>query len=406
MRAGDVIMTKNKFKDFSNKTVYCKSCHRIIDVKNVCYRYLHSDGTVERCNFCDWIFRHKGAPNIKGYEEYQIKYILEYIIFEKSLYINELENQLNIPLNDIIHILNVLHIGNKKYMVKAKCDFCNKEVEKPVNVYLKNKHVFCSNNCYHAYRAKTIKTGKDNAFYKRICARCTNCNKDIYVIPYNYNKINKFGDNHNFCSQECYWEYRSKYYIGEKSPTMGIKYTPEIKEKMRKIAFENSRNSSRFNSGIQLKINQVLDKNSIHYSREYVVKYFSFDNYLTEYELFIEVMGDYWHSSPLKYNKDKYMINKIQSRTLLHDKQKHSYIKNHLNKEILYIWENDINNNINLCEKLILEYIGNNGNLKNYNSFNYHMEDDKLVLNNEIIKAYQELNSNVYKHLIKDKGIE
>lgn len=34
------------------------------------------------------------------------------------------------------------------------------------------------------------------------------------------------------------------------------------------------------------------------------------------------------------------------------------------------------------------------------------MEDDKLVLNNEIIKAYQELNSNVYKHLIKDKGIE
>ena len=164
--------------------------------------------------------------------------------------------------------------------------------------------------------------------------------------------------------------------------------------------------TSRFNSGIQLKINQVLDKNSIHYSREYVVKYFSFDNYLTEYELFIEVMGDYWHSSPLKYNKDKYMINKIQSRTLLHDKQKHSYIKNHLNKEILYIWENDINNNINLCEKLILEYIGNNGSLKNYNSFNYHMEDDKLVLNNEIIKAYQELNSNVYKHLIKDKGIE
>lgn len=70
------------------------------------------------------------------------------------------------------------------------------------------------------------------------------------------------------------------------------------------------------------------------------------------------------------------------------------------------IWENDINNNINLCEKLILEYIGNNGSLKNYNSFNYHMEDDKLVLNNEIIKAYQELNSNVYKHLIKDKGIE
>lgn len=48
----------------------------------------------------------------------------------------------------------------------------------------------------------------------------------------------------------------------------------------------------------------------------------------------------------------------------------------------------DINQNINLCWNLIQEYIRNDGLLKNYNSYNYELIDNLLVLKDEIILPY------------------
>lgn len=56
-----------------------------------------------------------------------------------------------------------------------------------------------------------------------------------------------------------------------------------------------------------------------------------------------------------------------------------------------------------LCEKLILEYIRNNGILENYHSFNYHVDDGELKLNNEIIVPYQDMKSDMYYDLLKEK---
>ena len=63
-------------------------------------------------------------------------------------------------------------------------------------------------------------------------------------------------------------------------------------------------------------------------------------------------------------------------------------IKKYYDCEILYLWETDIKTDINLCLKLIDLYINNNGKLKDYNSFNYHLQNDKLVLNNNIINPF------------------
>ena len=172
---------------------------------------------------------------------------------------------------------------------------------------------------------------------------------------------------------------------------------------MRLTILENCRSSKRFDSKVQLKINQVLDDMNIRYEREYVIGYFAIDNYLSEYNLMIEVMGDYWHTSPLKYNENKYMINEMQQKGLQHDKQKHTYIKNHRNIEILYLWEYDIDNNIQLCKKLIQSYIDNNGFLMNYHSFNWRLQDNNLIINNEIIRPYQDMKTDEYHHLIKRK---
>lgn len=81
-------------------------------------------------------------------------------------------------------------------------------------------------------------------------------------------------------------------------------------------------------------------------------------------------MGDYFHGNPKKYMQDN--LNSMQLKDRKRDKSKHTYIKRYYNIEILYLWEDDINNNIQLCQNLILKYINNKGILEKYNSYEYN----------------------------------
>lgn len=393
-------MTKEEFDNYEG-LLHCRTCKHDVPKIHINYKKVHKNGDIARCNVCEWIKRHNGTPIINGFSKDEVLKALYFLLYEKSIYMNDLSEELGRSLDDTIDLFQALKIGNKKCLIKVVCEYCGKETIKTPNVYKISKNSYCSLECY--WKDKTNKTehGEDSQFYNRITTNCTNCGKEIKVIPYNYNKTNSFGDNHNFCCQECYWEYRKKYYIGEKSTMLNYQYTEDQLEKIRNNLLKNSRSSKRFDSNIQLSINNILDNSKIKYEREKIFTYYAVDNYLTDYNLIIEVMGDYWHSNPLRYNENKYKLNKKQFVWIKKDKQKHSYIKNHENINILYLWETDINKNIELCEKLILEYIKNKGILLNYNSFNYHLESNKnLILNNNIILSYQEQKSENYKHLL------
>lgn len=393
-------MTKEEFDNYEG-LLHCRTCKHDVPKIHINYKKVHKNGDIARCNVCEWIKRHNGTPIINGFSKDEVLKALYFLLYEKSIYMNDLSEELGRSLDDTIDLFQALKIGNKKCLIKVVCEYCGKETIKTPNVYKISKNSYCSLECY--WKDKTNKTehGEDSQFYNRITTNCTNCGKEIKVIPYNYNKTNSFGDNHNFCCQECYWEYRKKYYIGEKSTMLNYQYTEDQLEKIRNNLLKNSKSSKRFDSNIQLSINNILDNSKIKYEREKIFTYYAVDNYLTDYNLIIEVMGDYWHSNPLRYNENKYKLNKKQFVWIKKDKQKHSYIKNHENINILYLWETDINKNIELCEKLILEYIKNKGILLNYNSFNYHLESNKnLILNNNIILSYQEQKSENYKHLL------
>ena len=143
------------------------------------------------------------------------------------------------------------------------------------------------------------------------------------------------------------------------------------------------------NSKPQIIINNILNDMYIEFSNEKTFEFYSMDNYLLFYDLIIEVQGDYWHANPLKF---KNKITEAQYDRINRDKAKHSYIKNKYNIEILYLWETDINKNIDLCWLLIDKYINNNGVLDNYHSFNYHLEDNNdLKLNDVLITPIQEI---------------
>lgn len=141
------------------------------------------------------------------------------------------------------------------------------------------------------------------------------------------------------------------------------------------------------NTNPQIIVNNLLDAMRIEYENEKSYKYYSVDNYLVDYNLIIEVMGDFWHCNPLKYFDN---FHNIQKKRIPKDKAKHTYIKDKYNIEILYLWENDIYNQPYLCKRLIKKYIQSNGNLKNYHSFNYHIKNNKLLLNNNLIIPYQD----------------
>lgn len=246
----------------------------------------------------------------------------------------------------------------RKHM--KKCKFCGKEFH-----YKDRKQMFCSKECVWEYQKTLI--GEKSPKYNHTELQCEICGKTFSV------KQSKVGKQ-RFCSRECQEIWYSEY---RKTPEK----TKELAERLIKLLDEGKIKKSLTKPHI--KINKMLDELSIKYENEYNVKYYSIDIFLPENNLMIEIMGDYWHSNPTtKYGDAK---NEQQQSRIGKDKAKHSYVKNQYGIEILYLWENDINNRIDLCKNLVLEYIYNNGILENYNSFNYNKEFGELHLNDKII---------------------
>lgn len=75
-------------------------------------------------------------------------------------------------------------------------------------------------------------SGENSFWYNRITTECTNCGKEITVTPYYYEQYNRNGEHHVFCSAECAYEYKSKYYVGENHPRYGKCHSEESKQKM------------------------------------------------------------------------------------------------------------------------------------------------------------------------------
>ena len=280
-------------------------------------------------------------------------------------------------------------------MIIFNCEYCGKEVK----AYKSQKQKYCSSECcYNAKKAKHMK-------------QCKYCKKIFH-----YRDASQ-----QFCSKECVWEYQ-KTLIGSLSPKynhvdvkceicgkiFSVKKSKENKQRFcskecKLIWYKEYKRTSEksklqaekivkwMNDGTIKKsmtkphviINNLLDELCIAHINEYNIKYYSVDIYLNEINLMIEIMGDYWHSNPTtKYVNAK---NKQQQNRINKDKAKHSYIKNQYDIEVLYLWEHDIINRIDVCKQLIINYIKYNGILDNYNSFNYYLDDNALRIKDNII---------------------
>ena len=266
------------------------------------------------------------------------------------------------------------NLRHKQTYEDRPCDTCGKLM----HISKKSMQKFCSYECQHIWQRTRI--GKLNPRYQGISVNCTYCGREFDTSPHK----TKNGQA-NLCSRKCYRRWYAEIWS----------QSEEWKNKSR-IRAANILESNR---GLKISkpqriINEFLNDMKIKYINEKNYKYYTVDNYLVESNLIIEVMGDYWHTNPTKYNA---ISPKIQLNRIIKDKTKHSYIKKYYNIEILYLWESDIIKNIEVCRNLIEEYIIKKGILENYHSFNYHINDGKLLLNKHIIIPYQSLSNLKYK---------
>ena len=359
----------------------CNKCNK----RNEDYRGL--------CKVCDYKRRNKEKvqkilENSSEWSRYELDIILEYVLYQKGDVVNFLEDMLpNKTLSQIVDMIKDLHIGGRiPIKIELCCFSCGAKLIRPIGHFYKER-VYCSFECRDKYKTNYL-SRENSPWYKRINTVCTNCKKEISVIPFEYNLRNEYGDTHNFCSRECYCEYRSKYYVGEKHPMFGKPVSEENKQRMREqnIRLIAEGKMPQTMTKPHKTIYNLLVKNKILCENEHPLKYHSIDIYLIDYNLMIEIMGDYWHGIPLKYQHDE--LNKQQLKSVKQDKSKHTYAQKYHNVEILYLWERDIKYRIDLCWTLIQGYINNQGVLDNYNSYNYDLIDGNLILKDDITQPY------------------
>lgn len=308
-----------------------------------------------------------------------------------------------------------------------KCAFCNKEVKSDTT--LLPHECFCSIECKNKFEEKYPKTNKCLYCNKEFHVRKSDTKFCSYVCKYKYNEENAplktyICDNCNkefttkntkhsekkFCSWEYYQEFDNKRNAKQKTKCEicnkeFIKDYPkqrfcsiQCQAKWQSISRKRVKMPQQA-SKIELEIRQILDNNNIKYKANRRFKYYEIDLYLSNFNLGIEIMGEYWHGESRKYE----FINKVQGENIKRDKRKNTYIKNHQNFSILYLWEDDIKNNPKLCEELILKYIKNKGVLKSYHSSDYLLSNGKIRLKRKRTKQYMDISSNELKNIIKDK---
>lgn len=249
------------------------------------------------------------------------------------------------------------------------CEMCGSDFQ----VAKRSSQRFCSNECQHEWQKTRI--GELNPRYERIKCSCDWCNADLYITNYTASTRK-----HHFCNTECRQAWYTNVYA----------ISSENREKSRKSAIKQFENqpSLTMDSTPQKIVNKILQSLGIKYTREEPIGYYLIDNYLEDYNLMIEVMGDFWHANPLKYCLIKYHR---QVDAIRRDKAKHTYVKERCGVEILYLWEDDILNRQDLCESLIQQYVLQAGALDNYQSLNYSFSNGLLQTNDNIIRTYQEM---------------
>lgn len=142
-------------------------------------------------------------------------------------------------------------------------------------------------------------------------------------------------------------------------------------------------------SKIHEKIDRLLQSMRLEYIDEYQVGIYTLDIKLLKYNKAIEIMGSYWHADVRRYPQ-KEILHERQLNCIEKDRRKEKVVCDN-GIQILYLWEEDIEKDLDKCKILISNFI-NDKLLKNHSS-SYTFEDFEIL--QEInIQQYMEISLN------------
>lgn len=295
-----------------------------------------------------------------------------YIINNKVFKIKNNTSNLSIYLNNanssLIELLNksvececincggaITHnrFERKKFITYKFCNKC--ESTNIVNYYKPIQCVVCGKNVYKKniiYSTcgddKCIKTHKQNTY--------NNIKKTHWIHTDNADIIIKKKTDTRLKNDK---EFNRKYIPWNKGKT-GI-YSKETIEKLQNATINQMKNG-RIKKTRQEKIfEDYLIKNNIKYKYSFIYNKRQYDFLLVDYNIVVELQGDYWHANPKFwdiYNND-FSKKKLYETQIM--KKKDDIIKKNiiLNSKYSFIefWEYDIHNNFDIVEKILMEKI-------------------------------------------------
>lgn len=254
------------------------------------------------------------------------------------------------------HLQDVHAIDIDSYFdidIKCPCGVCNKTLKvkkNGANFFLKK--FACGRNdgvVRWSEQAKSSRLGPNNPMYK--------------AIPWNkgLNKQNsEYGSRMSLLISNRKVSISTKEKQAESARKRivhghtGFKHSEQAKEKMRKSTLEMISRGMfpQTNTVPCKKFESLLIEIGYKYSKEYVLQKWCFDFYLIDYNIFIEVDGDYFHSNPIFYpNGPKTKTQKINYRR---DLKKNKFCEQH-NVALIRVWENEIIGDIECVRQRLLD---------------------------------------------------
>lgn len=203
--------------------------------------------------------------------------------------------------------------------IKVNCEVCNEEFTVTPSKFNKQEHFLCSRECYKIHRSNIYK-GEKLYNYQNTIIKCTNdnCCNEVKVTEFDIKR-----SNHHFCSQTCYWEFKSNHYTE-------FYYVPQLFEERKETTPESM-------------VREWLENHSIEYKQEHRISKYFVDFYIPSEKIIIEVYGDYWHCNPKIYGYEecKKPLHENQIGKWEYDVKREKELED-LGHIMNVIWESDV----------------------------------------------------------------
>lgn len=106
-------------------------------------------------------------------------------------------------------------------------------------------------------------------------------------------------------------------------------------------------------------VRKYLNTYNINYIQEFNINntYYA-DFLLKDFNVIVEVYGDYWHGNPKIYGLGKKELNEIQSTNIKRDRRRNAHLSK-MGFSVYIIWESDIKKDVDYHMGMIINDIVN-----------------------------------------------